>query len=240
MLSIKTGCSGFYNKHWKGIFYPEKLASKDWFIYYAQQFPTLELNNTFYQFPTEARLKTWFDKCPDDFVFSVKAHKSITHLHRFENCEKQIEDLYEICNKGLQNKLGCILFQLPPSIHYSEEKLHKILNQLYLGFNNVIEFRHESWWRKEVYDELAKHKVIFCSVNHPKLPTDLIVNSTTAYVRLHGNPVMFYSNYETDMLKNLHEKIEKNKKLKEAFVYFNNTAGNAGILNAVEFQSMNK
>ena len=239
-LKIKTGCSGFYNKHWKGIFYPEKLASKDWFTHYAQQLPTLELNNTFYQFPTEARLKTWYNKCPDDFVFSVKAHKSITHSHRFKNCEAQVNDFYDVCEKGLKDKLACVLFQLPPSIQYSDEKLEEILSYMKQGFKNVIEFRHQTWWNKKVYDRLAASDITFVSVNHPKLATDLITNTTTAYVRLHGNPDMFYSNYETEMLKDLHQQIEDSKQLKEAFVYFNNTAGDAGILNAVEFQAMNK
>ncbi len=240
MLTIRTGCSGFYNKHWKGIFYPEKLASKNWFDYYSQQFKTLELNNTFYQFPTELKLRNWYDKCPKDFLFSVKAPQTITHFHRFKNCELQINDFYRICENGLKEKLGCLLFQLPPSIQYTEEKLKEIIKLLHKDFKNVIEFRHPSWWNTDVYDALAKHEITFCSVSHPKLSEDLIVNTTTAYIRLHGTPDMFYSNYESIILKDLHDKIETNQQLKEVYVYFNNTAGNAGILNAVEFQAMNK
>lgn len=237
-VQFKTGCSGFYNRHWKGIFYPEKLPQSKWFDFYGEHFNSLELNVTFYRFPTKEQLQTWYKKSPTDFLISVKAPKLITHYKRLKDCKRLLNDYYAACAKGLQEKLGCTLFQLPPGIEYSEEKLEQIIAAINPRFKNVIEFRHKSWWKKKVYDELSKAGITFCSVSHPKLPSTLITNTQTAYVRLHGNQQMFYSNYSTDDLKKLKKALNKKRKIKEAFVYFNNTAGTAGILNAQQFQKI--
>ncbi len=183
-------------------------------------------------------MQNWNKKTPDDFIFSVKASRIITHLKKFRDCEQLMSDLYNVCEQGLQNKLGCILFQLPPSIQYSEEMLNLVIQNLDPRFKNVVEFRHESWWKKKVYDLLSEANIIFCTVSHPALAETLIVNNTTIYVRLHGTPKMFYSNYDSKYLNNLHRTILGKKKIQEVYVYFNNTAGNAGILNAVAFKKL--
>jgi uncharacterized protein YecE (DUF72 family) len=236
-MRIRTGCSGFYNRHWKGIFYPEGVPQSKWFDHYCKHFSTLELNVSFYKFPTPERLQLWYNKSPEDFLISVKAPRLITHFKKLIDCESLLNDFYTACTGGLKEKLGPVLFQLPPSLQYSEEVLDMISSVLYPGFNNVIEFRHESWWNKRVYKKLGEKNITFCSTSHPKLPGDIIANTNKLYVRLHGSPRMFYSNYETDQLKTLYETIKK-KKIDEAFVYFNNTASNAGILNALEFDQL--
>ena len=240
MIKWKVGCSGFYNRHWKGIFYPEKLPQNKWFSYYCDHFNTLELNVTFYRFPRPETFDGWYKKSPEGFSFSVKAPRLITHFKKFEDCERLLNDFYTACHSGLINKLKCLLFQLPPGIHYNESKLEQIINALHPEFTNVVEFRHESWWKKNVYDALTEKKTIFCCVNHPKLPTDLIVNDVKAYVRLHGNPRMFYSPYSTETLQGIIDKLKLKKKIKEAYVYFNNTADVAGIVNAQQFQDLLK
>jgi len=239
-LDIKTGCSGYYNRHWKKIFYPEQLPQSKWLDYYASRFNTLELNSTFYKFPTARSLNSWYKKCPPDFVFAVKAPKLITHFKKFNNCDREIGEFYLACSDGLMEKLGCVLFQLPPQVQYSEEKLEQIIGCLKPGFKNVIEFRHKSWWKKKVYDRLAKDKITFCSVSHPSLPATIIANTATVYVRIHGVPKMFYSDYGWADQQKLKAAILKKPKLKEAFVFFNNTAGEAGILNAMQFQTLIK
>lgn len=235
---FKIGCSGFYNKHWKNIFYPDELPQSKWLNFYSEHLNTVEINSTFYRFPTEKNLQTWYDKTPEGFVFSIKAPKQITHINRFNESQSIIDDFYTVCEQGMKDKLGCILFQLPPSVHFGKEKLRQIIDSLNPNFKNVIEFRHESWWIQEVYDELSKKQIIFCSVSHPTLPATLIFNTETVYVRLHGTPQMFYSNYSTEQLQQLHESIMQNSKIKEAFIYFNNTASTAGILNAQQLTAM--
>jgi len=234
MKKWNIGCSGFYNRHWKGVFYPEKLPQSKFFNYYSEHLNTVELNVTFYRFPTAETLQKWYDKSPDDYIFAVKAPKLITHMKKFDDCERLLNDFYTACKDGLKEKLGCVLFQLPPSFSYTEERLELLLKSMNPEFKNVIEFRNVSWWKKKIYERLEKENIIFCTVNHPTMPTDLIVNNETVYVRLHGNPKMFYSKYSAKEIKELYESINKKRKVKEVYVYFNNTASTAGIENATE------
>ncbi|HUM45370.1 MAG TPA: DUF72 domain-containing protein [Chitinophagales bacterium] len=231
------GCSGFYNSHWRGIFYPEKLPQKDWFDFYSQQFNSVEINSSFYKFPTAESLGKWNKKSPDHFLFSVKAPRIITHFKKFVDCKKQMSDFYTACVNGLGDKLGCTLFQLPPGVQYDADTLLRIIGSLDPQFKNVIEFRHKSWWKQSVYDLLSKNNITFCSTSHPALPATVIKNSTTGYIRLHGNKKMFYSSYSDESLHLLHQTVAR-KGFREVFVYFNNTAGTAGVLNAKQLQKI--
>lgn len=235
---IHIGCSSYYTRQWKGIFYPEDIPGKQWFDYYASQFTTYELNGTFYKFPTLKSLENWYNKVPEGYLFSVKTSKLITHVKRFTDCEKEINDFYTACREGLKDKLACILFQLPPSFSYTEDRLQLILHSLNPEFKNVVEFRHESWWLENVYAELTKNDITFCSVNYPKLPTDIVTTNSIAYYRFHGSPKLFYSQYTSAQLKEVYDAILKNTGLKEAYLYFNNTASEAGIVNALEMKAM--
>ncbi|MEP7319447.1 MAG: DUF72 domain-containing protein, partial [Panacibacter sp.] len=114
------GCSGFSYKDWKGKFYPEKLASGNWFEYYAEQFNTLEVNSTFYRFPQLNTLLNWYNKSTDHFLFAVKAPRLITHYKKFTDCKELLADFYQVVQEGLREKLGPVLFQLPPQIIYDE------------------------------------------------------------------------------------------------------------------------
>jgi uncharacterized protein YecE (DUF72 family) len=230
------GCSGFYNKHWKEVFYPSDLPQKEWLTFYSNKLHTLELNVTFYRFPSLRTMQNWYNKSPEDFIFSVKAPKLITHMKQFEDCERLFNDFYGVCEQGLQQKLGCILFQLPPTFQYEEEKLEKILSYMDDSFHNVLEFRHPSWWDRKVYNKLTDRKISFCTVSHPKLPDTLVCTTDTAYVRLHGDPKLFYSEYSAEYLEKLKKSLLKKQKLRDVYIYFNNTASTAGILNALDFQ----
>lgn len=238
-MKINTGCSGFYNRHWKGVFYPESLAQSQWFPFYCEHFNTLELNVTFYKFPTVKMLEGWYKKSPEDFYFAVKAPRLITHYKKLKDCSQEINDFYNACERGLQEKLGCLLFQFPPSFKYDEVSLKLILENMKPHFKNVVEFRNPGWWNIEVYEAFKAKDIIFCSVNHPKLPDNIITTSSTVYARLHGNPDIFYSSYSDEFLINLHRTITENQMIKEAYVLFNNTAGQAGVMNAMQFKELN-
>ena len=105
------GCSGFHYKHWKGIFYPEKLAQSKWFDYYNHRFKTLELNVTFYRFPRLSYLEPWYNNSPEIYSFSVKAPRAITHYKKFKNAKQFLDDFYGTIREGLKGKLGGVLFQ---------------------------------------------------------------------------------------------------------------------------------
>lgn len=232
-----VGCSSYYNRKWMGIFYPADLPSKAWFAYYCERFNTYELNASFYKFPTVKSLDSWYTKSPAGFVFSIKAPKLITHIKKFAECEREIGDFYMACREGLKDKLGCVLFQLPPSFHYTPDRLELVLQSVNPDFKNVIEFRNESWWTQQVFDTFNKHRLIFCSVSYPKLPAKIVATSSTAYIRLHGTPKLFYSEYSPAELDQIQEDIRSVKNLNETFIYFNNTASTAGILNALAMNS---
>jgi uncharacterized protein YecE (DUF72 family) len=226
------GCSGFYYLEWKGKFYPEKMPNTKWFECYAHQFNTLELNNTFYRFPELKTLNSWYNRSPSDFIFSVKAPRSITHYNKFSDSQELISEFYEVINGGLKEKLGCVLFQLPPNLHLNEEKLELIIKNLNPDFKNVIEFRHVGWWNDTVSQKLSRHNIIFCGINHPTLPNDVMQNTETLYYRFHGAPELYKSEYSEDTIKKFAEQILKSESVKEVYVYFNNTANLAAIKNA--------
>lgn len=239
LLFMKTyyiGCSGFYYRSWRGVFYPEKLPQKKWFDYYCQHFNTLELNVTFYRFPQLSFLENWYNKSPDDFKFSVKAPRIITHFKKFNDIKQLIEDFYSVINIGLKQKLGSVLFQLPPMLTYSEELLEKIVSSLDKNFINVVEFRHESWWRKEVYDKLTSYNITFCGMSHPKLPKELIVNTTNLYYRMHGDSQLYASNYSDEQLDQLAVAIKEDSSISEAYIYFNNDIHAFAVDNAKYLQ----
>ena len=231
-VTVYPGCSSYYNRQWLGIFYPEDMPSKEWFAYYCTQFNTYELNASFYKFPTTKTLQTWYKKSPKGFLYSIKAPKVITHTKRFADCQSELAEFYNVCESGLKDKLGCVLFQLPPSFHFTPERLALVIESVNSDFDNVIEFRNASWWTEDVYKAFSHHKLIFCSVNYPKLPTEIIASTKTAYVRLHGNPRLFYSEYSDEDLQAMMHLVKAHR-LKNAFIYFNNTASPAGILNAL-------
>lgn len=228
------GCSGFHYKDWRGKFYPEKLAMKNWFDYYTKFFDTVELNVTFYRFPKLSFLQGWYQKCPEHFSFSVKAPKAITHYKQFHDSARFITDFYETINSGLQEKLGPVLFQLPPRLAYNQERLERIVNSLNPSFNNVLEFRHESWWRDDVYKALAERNIAFCGMSHPTLPDDVIINTPDVYYRFHGVPNLYRSPYSMEFLQGVVNAVKNNGRAKTGWFYFNNDFDATGVRNAEE------
>jgi uncharacterized protein YecE (DUF72 family) len=233
------GCSGFSYKEWKEEFYPAGLAQSKWFHYYTQHFDTLELNVTFYRFPTANSLKGWYEKAPAGFSFSAKVPRSITHYKKFEDTERMVNDFYSLLREGLKEKLACVLFQLPPTLVYSKEKLYKIISQVDPAFTNVIEFRHDSWWRKDVQALLKKQNISFCGVSFPKISfDDAVVNTPNCYYRFHGVPRLFYSEYDEAFIEKIYDQISNNRKVRTAYIYFNNTASLAALHNARYFKKL--
>ncbi len=233
------GCSGFSYKEWKEIFYPPKLPQSKWFDFYTEHFNTLELNVTFYRFPTLKLLQGWYDKAPEHFLFSAKVPRSITHFKKLEDTERMLGDFYGLLKEGLAQKLGCVLFQFPPQFSYSEERLQKLLGAIDPSFTNVVEFRHASWWRKDVQTALRKNGISFSGVSFPKIEhDDAVINTSLCYYRFHGVPKLFYSEYDEAFLDKIVSQIKGSKKVNQAFLYFNNTASTAALKNARYVQSI--
>ena len=234
------GCSGFHYKDWKGRFYPDDLPQRKWFDYYCEHFKTLELNVTFYRFPQLSFLQNWYGKSPADFRFAVKAPRAITHYKKFNDTTELITSFYDTINQGLQEKLGPVLFQLPPSFTYDDEKLDRIINSLNPSFKNVLELRHISWWNDSVYEKLAKHHITFCGMSHPTLPDTVIQNTPMIYYRFHGVPVLYRSPYSKDFLEKIINTVQQNSNTQEGWFYFNNDFDAVGVANANDMISLSK
>ncbi len=231
------GCSGFYYNHWKGLFYPDDLPKSRWFDYYKERFTTLELNVTFYRFPRLATFESWYKKSPANFSFAVKAPRIITHFKQFHETAPIMAGYYSTIIEGLKEKLGAVLFQLPPRAAYSEEKLDRIIETMDPSFPNVVEFRHESWWNQSVYDKLAKHKITFCGISHPTLPEEVVANTRLLYYRFHGRPELYKSKYTPGELQQVVIDIKQASHVGKAFIYFNNDIGGSAIDNARQMQA---
>lgn len=232
-MQFHIGCSGYSYREWKENFYPKGLPAKDWFNFYTTQFSMLELNNTFYNFPQLKNLQSWYSKAPKDFTFVVKAPRIITHYKKLKDCKELINQFYDVCNEGLKDKLGCVIYQMPPSYHFSEYNLEMIINSVNKNFTTVFELRHASWWNLNVYKAFEENNIVFCSASYPELNDDVINTSDTLYYRFHGIPHLYFSTYSEQELQRIADKIIKQKEhLQTIYCAFNNTGNLGAIENA--------
>lgn len=155
MPFVHIGTSGWVYKGWKEVFYPKSLAEKDELTYYSSIFNTVELNSSFYRIPTPKSITKWKETTPDKFIFSCKASRYLTHIKMLKDVQDSVNYLLQVL-EGLEEKLGPILFQLPPYWPYNLERLEQFIKVLPESFDYTFEFRNKSWLRQEVYDLLKK------------------------------------------------------------------------------------
>lgn len=216
------GCSGYYYKDWSGKFYPENLPQKEWLAYYAKTFRTVELNNSFYRMPKENAMHGWYNKAPQDFLFTMKGSRYISHMKKLRDTGESVRRLYHMADL-LKEKFACTLWQLPKNLHKDAGRLEQFCRQLKPEYQNVIEFRHSSWWEdEEVRHIMKKHNVAFCIISAPGgLPANVVETADFAYMRFHGTRHWYNHHYSMSELKNWAEKI-RNLKAGKVYVYFNN------------------
>ena len=231
------GCSGWYYNDWAEKFYPDNLSKSKWLEYYSKQFNTVEINNTFYRFPNEKTVQGWYNKTPNNFKFTLKANQVITHRMRFKNTQSTLNRFYRLA-EILEDKLGCVLFQLPPQKSKDIDFLKNALEQFDTSKKNIIEFRHPSWFDDEVYSLLNESKAGFCSVSSTDLPDDLITTSNINYVRFHGTGTEKYHYlYSNQELRDWTDKLKKSN-ADNIFCYFNNDYNANAPKNAQMLQKM--
>jgi len=178
------GTSGYSFDEWKGNFYPEKLASKDMLRFYAERFPTVEINNTFYRMPKEALLQGWADQVPESFTFVLKASQRITHIQRLRDCGELLTYLFRV-SSTLGARLGPLLFQLPPNFKKDVPRLASFLDQMPEQRRVAVEFRHASWFDDEVYETLRARKAALCVADTGEEPAAaLVATADWGYLRL--------------------------------------------------------
>lgn len=177
------GTSGFQYPEWKGFFYPEKLPTAKMLPYYAERFPTTEINYTFRRIPSGKTIESWCELTPDRFKFSLKAPQRVTHFAKLQNCADSLNYFFGIL-QGLEDKLGPILFQLPPSFKKDLQVLKDFLEHLPDGVRAAFEFRHRSWFADEIFESLRAHNVALCLAESAELSTPLEATARFGYLRL--------------------------------------------------------
>jgi uncharacterized protein YecE (DUF72 family) len=182
-MSFWIGTSGYNYPEWKGSFYPEKLPSAKMLPYYAERFPTVEINYTFYRAPNEKILDGWNKATPERFKLTLKAPRRITHDRRLRDCGDLVRQFLETA-ATLGPKLGAVLFQLPPNLKKDTALLDAFLETFPPRVCAAFEFRHESWLDDETYERLRARNLALCLADSERLSTPVVVTADYGYFRL--------------------------------------------------------
>ena len=229
-VSIRIGTSGWTYRHWQGTFYPDKWPQSQWLEYYTRHFNTVELNATFYRLPNPTTFNNWKERTPDNFLWSVKGSKFITHTRRLENPVEPLDRLYKAA-AGLGEKLGVILFQLPPGLAFDEEVFRNFCTSLDPHVRYALEIRHPSWINDRVFGLLRECNMALCVADTAgRYPSCEAITADFAYVRLHGSRKLYASDYSEEELRAWAEKV--NAWNRDAFIYFDNDFEGHAVNNA--------
>lgn len=211
-MQLLAGTSGYSYKEWCGHFYPEKLPGDQMLRHYAERLPTVEINNTFYRMPAESMLTRWTTEVPAHFTFALKAPRRITHDKRLAGAEP---DVAEFVRRAaiLRDRLGALLFQLPPSFKKDLPRLRDFLAALPAGQCVAFEFRNESWLADDVYDALRQQRAMLCVTDTDEGETPFVATADQGYLRLRR------THYEDAELRSWVEQLAR-LNLKRIYVYF--------------------
>jgi uncharacterized protein YecE (DUF72 family) len=208
------GTSGFQYPEWKGHFYPEKLPAAKMLPFYAERFQTTEINYTFRRTPSGKTIENWCELTPPRFTFSLKAPQRITHFAKLQNCSDSLNFFFGAI-QGLEDKLGPILFQLPPFFRKDAGILAAFLEQLPDGVRAAFEFRHRSWFDDEIFASLRKHNAALCIAESADLSTPIEATANFGYLRLRRE------DYGPEDIARWSEGLRSHaSKWSDAFVYF--------------------
>lgn len=227
-VEVHVGTSGWDYDHWEGVLYPPGLARAQRLRFYQSVFDTVELNASFYRLPPGRMFARWRELSPAGFVWSVKAHRSITHWGRLERREVLMEFLERVAELG--DRLGVVLFQLPPTLRFEPAVAERFLAWLPAG-RYAIEPREPGWLRRPALALLARHGVALAiSDSSGRWPTRAVVTAPFVYVRLHGGPRLYATRYPIAELRRWARRLRR--WARPAFVYFNNDYAGYAVENA--------
>ncbi len=182
-MRVLAGTSGYSYAEWKGSFYPEDLPATEMLRYYAGKLPAVEINNTFYRMPKAEMLSRWAETVPDGFVFALKASQQITHRKRLKDAAGPTAYFFQTATT-LGDRLGPVLFQLPPNFKKDLSRLTEFLALLPPASRCAFEFRHASWFDEEVFAALSERGAALCIAEDEELATPLVATTGWGYLRL--------------------------------------------------------
>jgi uncharacterized protein YecE (DUF72 family) len=198
----------------------------------------VELNSSFYHLPSEKAFGTWRDKAPEGFVYAVKVSRYITHMKKLRDVDEPLQTFISRA-RLLGDKLGPLLYQLPPGMKRNDGVLAAFLKLLPSDLQHVFEFRNESWLNDEVYELLGKHNAAFCVYDLPGTTTPLVATVDFAYVRFHGSVGLYDSCYTDEELDSWAKRITKlGNRLSAVYVYFNNDSHAFAVKNAKKLREL--
>lgn len=228
---LYIGTSGFAFKEWKGNFYPEGVTDKQMLSYYSSVLGSVEINYTFRRMPSESTLESWRSQATEGFLFTLKAPQRITHSRRLKDVRDDVDEFVRRARR-LEDRLGTILFQLPPNMKYDRDRLERFLDDLPQGVRFAMEFRHESWDDPEVKVSLAGREVAFCGADTQAKPLKGVPAADGhAYLRLRKEE---YSDEELDHWgKQIAETMESGR---DVFCYLKHEGGGIGPQYAIRIK----
>jgi uncharacterized protein YecE (DUF72 family) len=226
-----VGTSGWNYPHWRGRFYPRQLSPAGWLAYFARQFPTVEINSTFYRLPASTVFAAWRAAVPARFTFAVKASRFITHIKRLRAGRGPVRRLVTRA-RPLRRTLGPILFQLPPAFACDEPRLAAFLAGLPAGLRYAMEFRHDSWHRESVYRLLRRHRTACCISDGPEIPRRIVRTAPFIYVRFHGPGGIGVGRYSEAALRWWARRVREISEGRPVYAYFNNDQDAFAVQNA--------
>ena len=226
-MNLNVGTSGFSYKEWKGPFYPEKLPNKDMLAYYSGQLPAVEINNTFYRLPKREVIENWAAQVPKGFRFSIKASRRITHFRRLKDTNEVLDYLIEATSR-LGDRLGVILFQLPPNFKKDIDRLGTFLETLPQDVRAAFEFRHDTWFDDEVYEALRAHGAALVTADTNEKDADIVSTAPFGYLRLRKD------GYSDKKIAAWAKKVAK-QNWDDAFVFFKHEDAGGGPKMAKKF-----
>ena len=236
--SIRIGCSGWVYKHWRGLFYPEGMPQTRWFGRYAEEFDTVEINNSFYRLPSGDTFQKWHDQAPPGFCYAVKANRYLTQAKKLLACEEPLERMMTAVRR-LGDRLGPMLYQLPPKMNINLERLESFLKIVPGDVHSVFEFRNASWYEAETYALLNRYGAGFVVHDMPGSATDRIAIGPVVYVRFHGAIGKYWGRYPDDDLLSWTDWLTaQSREGRTCWCYFNNDIHGHAIEDARTLKSM--
>jgi uncharacterized protein YecE (DUF72 family) len=239
-MSINIGTSGWSYDHWNGVLYPYDTKRWDRLGYYTPQFQTVELNSSFYRWPTTAAFKSWQRRLPPNFLFSVKAPRHLTHNKCLYAPERWIERI-KTCWHELSDKRAVLLVQLSPKFALDYQRLEYFLQKVPQWIRVAVELRHSSWHQGSIFRLLEQYGAAYCIMSGAHLPCVLQATAPFVYVRLHGpNQQHLYGGSYSDT--DLHWWADRIREWemqgKDVYVYFNNDGGGNAVYNATTLRAI--
>jgi len=230
MSRLFVGTSGWAYPSWKPKFYPEKLPQKNFLKYYATQLNTVEVNFTFRQLVKETTIEKWLNETPQEFRFGIKAHQVITHIKRLKATEDFVKRfLGTIEALARAERLGPVLFQLPPNLKADRELLETFLTTIPRGLRAAFEFRHTSWFGDDIFHMLREYNIALCVAETEERTTPDVVTADFCYYRFR-KPI-YTPDERRDMVDRIQEHLGQNR---DVFAYFKHEETPEGALSAVE------